>query len=258
MSLPGCFARLDTIPAMQTLFRLLLACAAGLSTLAAAAPLRVVTSDLPPLSIANSPARPGALVELARELGRRADVDMQIEYVPWRRALFLVSTVPNTAIFPITRTPEREKAYRWLVPLHYERFVFIAEEGRTDLRNIAALKNKRIAILRGSVQMENLKRRGFTKLLETTTVQGGVRLVRTGIADAVFGDQDIISGTAHVFFPGMRYAVSEPLVTSETWLGGSKDIGDAVAARLQAAMKGIVRDGTYARVLRSYGLKPPH
>ncbi|UGQ47083.1 substrate-binding periplasmic protein [Massilia endophytica] len=242
---------------MHILLRLLLACAASLSSLAAAAPLRVVTSDIPPLAIANSPARPGALVDLVREMARRAEVEIQVEYVPWKRALFLVSTVPNTAIFPITRTPEREKVYRWLVPLHYERFVFIAEEGKTDVRNIAALKNKRIAILRGSVQMENLKRQGFTKLLETTTVQGGVRLVRTGIADAVFGDQDIISGTAHVFFPDMRYAISDPLVTTETWLGGSTDVSDAVASRLQAAMKGIVKDGTYARVLRSYGLKPP-
>jgi ABC-type amino acid transport substrate-binding protein len=76
-----------------------------------------------------------------------------------------------------------------------------------------------------------------------------------GIADAIFGDQDIISGTAHTYFPDLRINISTPMTTAETWLGGSPDMDDATAARLQAAMKAVVKDGTYARLLKDYGLR---
>ena len=237
---------------MRLLLCLLLAC----TTLpAAAGPLRVVTSDLPPLSIEHSGKQQGALVDIVTEVARRAEVPIQIQFVPWKRALYLVSTVPNTAIFPLTRNALREKSYRWITPLHYERFVFVGEEGRPMAKDATALRERPVAILRGSVQLENLKKQGFTQLIETTTVQGGLRLVKLGIADALFGDQDIISGTAHAYFPEMQITISPPIMTTETWLGGSLDIDDAAAERLQAAMKSMVKDGTYARLLKNYGLR---
>lgn len=237
---------------MRLLLCSLLAC---LTLPAFAGPLRVVTSDLPPLSIEHANGQQGALVDIVTEVARRAGVPVQIQFVPWKRALFLVATVPNTAIFPLSRNAQREKSYRWITPLHYEKFVFVGAEGQASVADAVALRNRPIAILRGSVQMEHLKKLGYTQLIDTTTVQGGLRLVMLGIADAVFGDEDIISGTAHTYFPDLRLSISPPMTTAETWLGGSPDMDDATAARLQAAMKAVVKDGTYARLLKNYGLR---
>lgn len=240
------------LPCMRLLLCSLLAC---LTLPAFAAPLRVVTSDLPPLSIEHANGQQGALVDIVTEVARRAGVPIEVQFVPWKRALFLVSKVPNTAIFPLTRNALREKSYRWITPLHYEKFVFVGEEGRSVVTDAAALRSRPVAVLRGSVQLENLKKQGYTQLIETTTVQGGLRLVKLGIADAVFGDQDIISGAAHAYFPDMQINISAPVTTAETWLGGSPEMDDATAARLHAAMKAVVKDGTYARLLKNYGLR---
>lgn len=237
---------------MRSLLCSLLAC---LFLPAFAGPLRIVTSDLPPLSIEHGDRQQGALVDIVTEVARRAGVPIEIQFVPWKRALFLVASVPNTAVFPLTRNAQREKSYRWITPLHYEKFVFVGEEGRAAITDAAALRHRPIAILRGSVQMENLKKLGYTQLIDTTTVQGGLRLVKLGIADAIFGDQDIISGAAHAYFPDMQISISAPMTTAETWLGGSPDMDDATAARLQAAMKAVIKDGTYARLLKNYGLR---
>lgn len=237
---------------MRSLLCSLLAC---LFLPAFAGPLRIVTSDLPPLSIEHGDRQQGALVDIVTEVARRAGVPIEIQFVPWKRALFLVASVPNTAVFPLTRNAQREKSYRWITPLHYEKFVFVGEEGRAAITDAAALRHRPIAILRGSVQMENLKKLGYTQLIDTTTVQGGLRLVKLGIADAIFGDQDIISGAAHAYFPDMQISISAPMTTAETWLGGSPAMDDATAARLQAAMKAVIKDGTYARLLKNYGLR---
>jgi ABC-type amino acid transport substrate-binding protein len=231
------------------LLPVLLAC-----TAACAAPLRIVTSDLPPMSFERDARRPGAMVEIVAELTRRAGVHSPAEFVPWKRALFMASTLPRIAIFPLTRTPERELGFRWLVPLYRERFVFMADKARADVTDLARLKGRRIAILRGSVQMENLARMGYTRLVPTVSVQEGLRFVHEGMADAIYGDEAILGHSLRVVYPGAAWAASAPLVSTTTWLGGSLDLGDDDAARLQAALKAMQADGSYARILRKYAL----
>ncbi|WP_158643165.1 substrate-binding periplasmic protein [Pseudoduganella lurida] len=219
----------------------------------AAAPWRIATSDLPPLSIERDPAKPGALTEIVRELAKRAGVPASVEFVPWKRALFM-ATQPRTAIFPLTRTPERENAFRWLAPLYREQFVFMAEAGGTNVADLAALRQRRIAILRGSAQVENLKAMGYTRLVPTASMVEGLRFVHQGMADAIYGDQAIVSHTARRLYPQGTWTASAALLSTTTWLGGSPDFGEDEAAALQAALEAMRADGSYARILRSYAL----
>jgi polar amino acid transport system substrate-binding protein len=233
-------------------------CATLLAAVSFAAPpepatLRIATSHLPPLSIERDPAHPGALVEIVNELTTRAGLQATPEFVPWKRALFM-ATQPRTAIFPLTRTPEREPMYRWLVPLYREQFVFMGEAGRTAVTDLAALRSRRIAILRGSVQMENLKQMGYTRLVPTASVVEGLRFVHQGMADAVYGDLAILGDTARRLYPHGKWLASAAVVSTTTWLGGSLDFADDDVDRLQHAMDEMRADGSYARILRRYAL----
>ncbi len=219
-----------------------------------AAPLRILTSDLPPLAIERTPAQPGALVEIVAELTRRAGIAATNEFVPWQRAVFVVGHLPRTALYPLTRTPEREKNFRWLAPLYREQFVFIAEAGGAELTDLAALKGSRIALLRGSTQWDNLKRLGYTQLIPTTSVQEGLRFVHEGMADAIYGDQAIVGHTARMLFPDKSWNASAAIVSTTTWLGGSLDLTEADAERFRQALEAMRADGTYARILRRYQL----
>jgi ABC-type amino acid transport substrate-binding protein len=220
----------------------------------AAPPLRIATSHLPPLSIEDSPQRPGALVEVVRELTRRAGVKARVDFVPWQRAVFMSTHFPQTAIFPLTRTPEREAQYRWLVQLYHEQFSFVALRGRQPLGQVEALRGKRVAILRGSAQVAWLRQAGYTHVIETASVEEGLRFVQRGIADVLFGDHDITLGALRETELESRVEESAPLRTTTTWLGGSLDLPAADAARLQQAMKSMLDDGSYARIMKRYGL----
>lgn len=241
--------------------RFLLVMAALLSAAAAtAAPaqkagaLRILTSDLPPLAVERDPAQPGALVEIVAELTRRTGIAATNEFVPWQRALFVVGHLPRTALYPLTRTPERERHFRWLAPLYREQFVFIAEAGGVDLTDLAALRGRRIALLRGSTQWDNLQRLGYMGLIPTVSVQEGLRFVHEGMADAIYGDQAIVGHTARTLFPDKQWQASAAIVSTTTWLGGSLDLGADDAARFNRALAAMQADGSYARILRRYGL----
>ena len=171
------------------------AIAAGLPALARAAAarqLRIVTAELPPLAMEKG-ARPGALAELVNELCRRMQLAAAIEFVPWKRAIFLTDGQPATAIFPLSRLPEREARFRWLAPLFEENYVFLAPRGRAfDVRRPNAMKDKRITLIRASSLIPVVQGLGFHHIVEARSIDEVHRLLVRGMADAAFGEVSIV------------------------------------------------------------------
>ncbi len=100
-----------------------------------------------------------------------------------------------------------------------------------------------------------LKAQGYPNLVEASSVAEGLRFLQRGIVDAVVGDRDIFTASLKDQHPE-RYAMSEPLRETVTWLAGSLDFSEADAALLQHAMKQMTEDGTRARILRKYEIPP--
>lgn len=232
----------------------------GVTTFAQAAgiePLRIATTSLPPLTYENTLAAPGALYEVVEEMARRAQVPASIEFVPWMRAVYMTTSLPRMGIFPLTRSSERETQFRWVVRLYHEHFLFMTlKRSKTfDVAEPALSKERRIGILRGSVVIKVLRENGYRHIVEASSIDESVRFLKRGIVDAVFGDRTIYRAATN----GRAehdYAMSEPLRTTTTWLGGSLDFPDADAALLQKAMKEMQDDGSYARILKKYDLTP--
>ncbi len=219
-------------------------------------PIRVSTSELPPFSMEHRKGGPGALYEMVEELGRRAGSPAAIAFVPWKRAVFLTTARPRSAIFPLTRSPEREAQYRWLAPLYRENFIFVSMKNSAfDISHPERNKHKRIGILRGSLMIKYLQDNGYPNIVEAASIGEGLRFLRRGIVDAVCSDHEILRASL-----GGRiepdYVTSASLRETSTWLGGSLDFSEADAARFEQAMKSMIDDGTHARLLKKYHLEP--
>jgi len=221
---------------------------------AADGPARVLTTELPPFTMQSEPAMPGALLEIVDELLRRTRTESTIEFVPWRRAILLTATGRRTAIFPLSRTPERETQYRWLVRLYYERFVFLSARGRSfDVAAPELETRRRIGVLRGSAAGGVLHGLGYANIVEAGSIDEELRFLKRGIVDAVFGESAIYH---HILKDGIgdTYLLSVPQYSVTTWLGGSLDFSAADAALFAKARKEMVDDGSFDRILKKYGL----
>ena len=229
----------------------------GATVLAEARPrkiLHIVTSHLPPWVIDGGTGY-GAGQELVLELMRRVHLHPEIEFVPWRRAQLLVASRPGTAIFPLTRQPNREQKFRWLAPLYEENYVFLAaRSSRFDVSRIGAMKNSRIALLRGGAQIATLQEKGFRRLVEATSIDEVHRFLLGGMADASFGEHSIIMNSLHTRGEANDFVVSAPVLTTVAWLAGSLDFNDGQARQFSTAMAEIVADGTKKRIFKKYGL----
>lgn len=199
-----------------------LANAPAFASAPAGAPVRIATSDLPPLSMEHTPAAPGALFEMVEELVRRTKVPANIEFVPWKRAVYLSTNFQRTAIFPLTRSSEREQQYRWLARLYHEHFLFMTLKGSKDFdaAEPARYKARRIGILRGSLMIPKLREAGYMNIVEASSVDESLRFLRRGIVDAVFGDRAIFRASLAGRMD-QDYATSAAMHTSTTWLARS-------------------------------------
>ncbi|SFV04092.1 substrate-binding periplasmic protein [Pseudoduganella namucuonensis] len=217
--------------------------------------LRIVSTHLPPLVLEHGGERPGALHEMVTELCRRLRVAPATEFVPWRRALFLATTMPATTIFPLTRIPSRERQFRWLAPLYDEHYVFVAPRGkRFDVRRPLEMKDRRVTLLRGAAQGAILRELGYRDLVEARSIDEVHRFLKGGMADASFGERNIIRTSLKSRAAEDEFELSAPVRSTTAWLAGSLDHTEDDTLPFQRAMQDMRADGTYRRILGKYGL----
>lgn len=243
------------------LFAVVVAMAEGLHPARAEAPkdVQIVSTDLRPFSAEHPPDAPGALSEMVQEMQRSVGSSSAIQFMPWARAQMLAQTQPQTLIYPLTRTPERESQYQWLVKLYEQKFVFIApRKAGLDLRNIEKLRDLRVAVMRGSVTGPQAHTLGLRHPLEANSVEDMARMLQTGMCDLVFGSEAInMRVLAQRGVPVSELAVSSPVLTGVIWLGASKDVTEQQALAWRQAMLELQSNGSYQRILKKYQLPMP-
>lgn len=222
-----------------------------------ATPWHLLATELPPLALEKGADAPGALVELVREMAHRSGQDVRIEYLPWTRAQAMAQSRTHTLILPLTRTPERETRYRWLVPLYTRHIVFFALGSRgADFLSLESLRKQRVGTLRSTPGLRQLRDHGFTQVIEIESNAKMARMLKLGMLEALYGDELINRYSLQKSGLGAAdLKVSPAQQTDVLWLGGSKDISDAEIALWQDALAQIRRDKTLDRILRKYQLK---
>jgi polar amino acid transport system substrate-binding protein len=83
----------------------------------AAAELRLLTEDAPPMSFLRDGELTGMSVEIVEALIRRTGHTASIHLLPWTRGYHDAQHLADTGLFSTVRTPEREARFQWVGPL---------------------------------------------------------------------------------------------------------------------------------------------
>ncbi|MEN9656793.1 MAG: hypothetical protein RL571_258 [Pseudomonadota bacterium] len=128
-----------------------------------AADLHAYTEDVPPLNYLQQGQLQGYSVELLQIIAHNAGINIDIEVLPWARAVATADTDPNSILFTVARTPAREKQYQWLGPISKRRIVLIklASRGNIQAKTVEDTKKYTVGAVRESASAKKLQQLGF-------------------------------------------------------------------------------------------------
>ncbi|HEV6965101.1 MULTISPECIES: substrate-binding periplasmic protein [Roseateles] len=231
------------------------------AALAAPAPGRLlgVTENLPPLNYLEDQRPQGFSVELLRLMAREAGLDLDLEVLPWQRAMQLAESRRDSILFSLTRSPEREAQFQWVGPIAQRRILIYKLASRTDLAltQLAELGDARIGVVRDSAT---------DRALQAAGLRPGIELEQglddpTNVRKLLAGRMEYITlldwaAAWHLRQLHLPYAtlqvVMEHDVGKSYWYGLRPDADPAVVRRLQAALDTLRRDGRYEALKRRY------
>ncbi|KQV88337.1 ABC transporter substrate-binding protein [Pelomonas sp. Root1237] len=235
----------------------------GLPAVAVAAPaeraLVGFTENLAPLNYQDGADVRGFSVELLRKMAAAVGLPLELQVLPWQRAVQMAETQPASVLFSLTRTPERESQFQWVGPIAPRRVLIyrLTKRGDLSLPQLSELGERRIGVVRDSAA---------DRLLQAAGLRPGIELEH-GLDDATNVRKLLASRMEFVVLLDwaaawamrqhkLAYATLQPVMELDVarayWYGLRPEADPALVKRLQAALDTMKRDGRYERLRQRY------
>ncbi|MFD2166344.1 transporter substrate-binding domain-containing protein [Thalassotalea euphylliae] len=126
--------------------------------------LNVVTEDWPPYNYLDGEGKVvGTATARVKRILQLANVNYSINLLPWARAYNAAISQPNTLIYSIYRTKERETLFHWFCPLSPKSdfFAYALSERTISIKSDEELTHFSVAVSRNEVEHIYLNNIGF-------------------------------------------------------------------------------------------------
>jgi polar amino acid transport system substrate-binding protein len=150
--------------------------------------VQFVTEEYYPLNFEENGTLQGISVDLMERVLQKSGSGINrssFRVLPWTEAFTLARTTPDTVIFTMTRTPERENQFLWAGPIFTDRDLLFTRAGvnLSSKSDIAALK---VAVVKDDRSVNAVLKAGAAEknLVVVLTAEEAVKLVDSGSADA--------------------------------------------------------------------------
>lgn len=127
------------------------------------------------------------LVNILQRVGSKQGRE-DIVFLPWARAYRQAQLKPNTVLFSTSRTPEREKLFKWAGPILKFDSYFIGKKGRNyKIQNSEDLHQYKVGVVIDSASAIFAKRHGIPEANTTFNTQGilNIKMLDAGRIDFI-------------------------------------------------------------------------
>ena len=221
-------------------------------------PIEIYTEEQPPFNYINEHGHlSGRSTELVREIMRRLGVTYPIHLVPWADGYRTVITTPNTAIYSIIMTHERDAMFRWVGPIAELEYSFYTRtEDLVNLTSIDALRHcGPIAVVSNDARELYLHALGFDNILPLDTDTACIKALADEDAEFWLGTKDIyaqnVKRTMWEDVPEFQIA-RVPVPLQRVYIGFNRNTPDSVIDAWQEILDEMKEDGTYDLIQNRY------
>lgn len=207
--------------------------------------ISVMGENLPPFAVLENGVLSGPNVDKVLKIMAAVDKPLNvtdIEILPWARAYKTLESSPNTALFSLARTPEREKRFKWVGPLCSVELGLLAKRSKKiRLDSTSDIKKYRLGSIRNSAP-EELFRNHFnlstTDLIRTTEGGQNIRQLDSDRIDIfAYSVPTFNYLSAKIGLNPDDYEVIHTLKKSDLYLAFHRETDDTLIDKLNTALK---------------------
>ena len=194
------------------------------------------------------------VVELSLKLAGITDYEVAV--FPWARAYHMAQRDPYTLIYPIARTPEREKQFKWVgevQKMHYH-FVKLAERKDIVIKRLDDAKPYSVGVIRADVRHQYLLAHGFKNLLVAAKWNEHIpHLLNRRIDLLILGEYDLggICAGLHVSCDTFERTTPLDELSMGLYMAYSLGTPDAIVERTRAAFDKLKAEGKVERIVKA-------
>lgn len=217
--------------------------------------LSIYCEESQPLQYTQDGKLVGFSAELVREIQRRIGSHETIQVVPWARGLYELDHSPNTLLFSVARTAERNPKYRWIGPITERTYAFYARAN--DNIKINSLDDARkvpsIGVYRNDVRDQTLTKLGFTNLDRADNNVVNLRKLMLGRLTLFAGSvPQTESQTRAAGFSPSEIKPIFVFLRSQLYVAASLSTDPAVVARWNKALDDMKKDQSFQKLHRHH------
>lgn len=204
----------------------------------------------------------GFAVEIVQEIQRRVGNTDGIQMVPWARGIEKLKNEPNSLLFSMARTAERDPQYQWIGPISETTYgLYVKADSKLKINSLDDAKQLGlIGVYRGDVRDQILTKLGFTNLDRANSNIFSFRKLMLGrvamYADAPLAVKSLVESEGHKL-TDIRLAYI--FFRTQLYIATSKETDPAIVAKWNRALEQMKKDSTFLDIYRNHypNVEPP-
>ena len=204
--------------------------------------------NLPPLIYKDNDRVVGVVIEIAREVAAKANLDADIRAMVWTEAQREVLEGKADALLLINKNPEREALYDFSDPLIESEFTFFRSQQRADIVDAESLQGRTVGVEPGGYARLLMQRFPLVKVQMVPDLGDGFQLLRDGQIDAILTERWAGEfSLAQHRVSGIRI-VEPPVERTVSYIAVHKG-NRALLESVNLGLRRVREDGTMDRIL---------
>ncbi|MFZ5570744.1 MAG: substrate-binding periplasmic protein [Thermodesulfobacteriota bacterium] len=222
--------------------------------------LFLMSEEFPPYNFRENGETKGTSIDLMvlilQKLNSRQGRN-DIHILPWARAYKYLLERPDTVLFAMTRTHEREKLFKWVGPISTARNVLIArKEKRITIHSTDDIKRFKVGAVRNDAGAQLVAWKAGTGMEAVTVLPDAIQCIQMlnrGGIDLFAYDENVMAWLINKnSLNPLDYEVVFVLEEGFHYFGFHRETPDPLIEQFQKALDDIKALGTYDAIKKRY------
>ncbi len=223
--------------------------------------LQAYTEDWPPYNYLQDGKVSGIASDILKEACALEKILCPVQLVPWARAYKTVQDTPNSLIYGIAKTPNREAQLLWVGPiLPRTTWIYVRPEIAAKVKNLHDLDSLKIGMIRGEASVDELLNAGVSReaIVLFNSNNDVMRMFKLAKIDVLVNTEIGMAMNQKNF----EIADNKVIRAMKFFDGGSIYFGlnlhsdPVLVEKLQNAVDKLKREGRIQMIIQHYTRKP--